>query len=110
MPPKCHESPPHRGTPRQMSSTPEMMKAHPHSASSTHCPLQTPPLHPALHHTAHRDSNARAPCNATPASAHKRNRADTTEHRTHNRPPTPHPDGINSPGKRSLAHIQHQNP
>ncbi|MED6231941.1 hypothetical protein ATANTOWER_015086 [Ataeniobius toweri] len=41
--------------------------------------------------TAHRDGKARAPRNATPASTHRRNRADTTKHCAQNRTPDPTP-------------------
>ncbi|KAK5598970.1 hypothetical protein CRENBAI_001090 [Crenichthys baileyi] len=66
----------------------KLMKTHPHSASSTHSP--TPRTH-ALHHTTRRDGKTLAQRNATPASAHKRIRAETTQHHTHNTPPPPHP-------------------
>ncbi|MED6260704.1 hypothetical protein ATANTOWER_026749 [Ataeniobius toweri] len=76
-------------TPPQMSSTPKkLMKRHPHSATSTHSPTQGTQPHAALHHTARRTDKATALRNATPASAHKRNQADATEHRNHNGSPT----------------------
>ncbi|MED6291353.1 hypothetical protein CHARACLAT_022688 [Characodon lateralis] len=53
--------------------------------------LQVPLLPPAPHHTVNRNNKARAPLNATPASAHKRNRANTTQHHTHNELPDPTP-------------------
>ncbi|MEQ2234780.1 hypothetical protein ILYODFUR_034878 [Ilyodon furcidens] len=56
--------------------------------------LHGPLLHPALHHTARHEG--KGPYKSTPASAHKHNRADITEYRTHNRPPnpTPRPDKL----------------
>ncbi|MED6259360.1 hypothetical protein ATANTOWER_021497 [Ataeniobius toweri] len=42
--PKHHESPLHRGTPSQMSSTPKkLMNTHRHSVSSTHSPAPSTP-------------------------------------------------------------------
>ncbi|MED6278398.1 hypothetical protein CHARACLAT_023382 [Characodon lateralis] len=79
-----------------MSSIPEkLMNTLPHSASSTHSPCLKHPHH--ILTTEHSDGKARAPCNAPPDSTHKRNRADTTECRTHNGTPTPHQDGTDSP-------------
>ncbi|MEQ2302627.1 hypothetical protein AMECASPLE_008626 [Ameca splendens] len=95
--PKRHESHPHRGKPPQMSSTPET--EHPHNISSTNSPAPSTPMASSPPHTAHRDGKARALCNTTPACAQKRNRANTTEHRTQNGPLTPHQDRTNSPSK-----------
>ncbi|MEQ2288624.1 hypothetical protein AMECASPLE_024592 [Ameca splendens] len=72
-----------------MSSTPE-------KPVKTHSPTPSTPVASCTHHTAHHDSKARAPHNATPASAHKRSRADTSKHHAHNRPldPTPRWDKL----------------
>ncbi|KAK5620629.1 hypothetical protein CRENBAI_021398 [Crenichthys baileyi] len=76
-------------------------------ATPTQLKLHTQPhsKHLALrhHHTARCEGKAVAPCNASPAPAHRRNRADTIKHRAHNKTPTPHQDGTNSPDKRSPA-------
>ncbi|KAK5618660.1 hypothetical protein CRENBAI_014622, partial [Crenichthys baileyi] len=66
------------------------MKTHPYSTSSATC----------------RKGKARAPGNATPASAYKRNRADTTEHCPHNRPPdpTPTPEKLTQQAVRDQCH------
>ncbi|MED6262199.1 hypothetical protein ATANTOWER_016040 [Ataeniobius toweri] len=59
-------------------------KPHPHSASSTHSPASSTPATSCPHDTAHH-SKARAPHNATPAPAHRCNRADTTKQHAHNK-------------------------
>ncbi|MEQ2307767.1 hypothetical protein AMECASPLE_021562 [Ameca splendens] len=78
------------GTP--MSFIPEKPKMqHPHSTSSTHSHTPSTPTASRPHHTACRKVKARAPCNTTPASAHRCNRADTNEHQAHNGTPEPTP-------------------
>ncbi|MED6249184.1 hypothetical protein ATANTOWER_010584 [Ataeniobius toweri] len=67
------------------------MKQHPHSASSTHSPAPSTSAVSRPHHTACHDGKARAPRNATPVAAHRRDRADTIEHRAHNGTPNPTP-------------------
>ncbi|MEQ2301667.1 hypothetical protein AMECASPLE_038406 [Ameca splendens] len=75
------------GTLQQESFIPEKpTKQHPHSASSTHSPALSTPAASHPHHTACRNSKARAPRNAVPAHAHRLNRADTIEQRS----PQPH--------------------
>ncbi|MEQ2291368.1 hypothetical protein AMECASPLE_012756 [Ameca splendens] len=64
-------------------------KQGPNIALGAQDPLQAPPPHPALHHIALCD-------------AHKRNRADTTEHHTHNGPLTPHPARSLRPAARTV--------
>ncbi|MEQ2272124.1 hypothetical protein XENORESO_015083 [Xenotaenia resolanae] len=64
---------------------------HTHSASSTYSPAPSTLAASCPHHTADCEGKAKAPRNATPANTHRRNRADTTEHRTHNRTPNPTP-------------------
>ncbi|MEQ2229540.1 hypothetical protein ILYODFUR_019913 [Ilyodon furcidens] len=92
MSPKHHESPPHRSTSPQVSSIPKKpLKTNPHSANSTHSPAPSTPPHPAPHHTVQSVAKAKAPPNVTPASAHKCNRADTTEQCAHNGTPDPTP-------------------
>ncbi|MEQ2249727.1 hypothetical protein ILYODFUR_032227 [Ilyodon furcidens] len=86
------------------------MKRHPHSASSTHSPGPSTPAASCPHHTARCDGKARALHNATPAPRHRRNRADTTEHRPTTEPPTPHQDGTNSLGQRQALGGQRQQP
>ncbi|KAK5604868.1 hypothetical protein CRENBAI_008126 [Crenichthys baileyi] len=85
-PPQCI------GTLPQESFIPEKpTEHHPHSGSSTHSPAPSNPTASCPHHTARHDSKARAPCNATPAPAHRRNRADTVEHLASIRTPNPTP-------------------
>ncbi|KAK5617375.1 hypothetical protein CRENBAI_006913 [Crenichthys baileyi] len=79
--PKYHESPPHRGTTTQVSSIHEK----PIQPRSKH------PLHPVPHHTARCGGRARSPRNATSASAHSGNRADTTKNHADNGTPVPTP-------------------
>ncbi|MED6237134.1 hypothetical protein ATANTOWER_019475 [Ataeniobius toweri] len=79
-----HEFPPQRGTPPQLSSTPKSPWKHIHTVQVPHtAPLQAPLPHSASHHTVWHNGKARAPHNTTSASAHKCNRADTTELHTH---------------------------
>ncbi|KAK5598648.1 hypothetical protein CRENBAI_006617 [Crenichthys baileyi] len=79
------------GTPPQVSFISEKpMKQHPHSASSTHSPALSTPSPSCPHHTGCHNGKARAPHNA-PALVHRHNRADTIEHRAHNRTPDPTP-------------------
>ncbi|MEQ2220910.1 hypothetical protein ILYODFUR_010413, partial [Ilyodon furcidens] len=63
-------------------------------ATPTHSPASGTSAASHTHYTAHSDSKARAPHNAVPAPAHRRNRADTVEHRDHNGAPnhTPRQD------------------
>ncbi|KAK5616732.1 hypothetical protein CRENBAI_024208 [Crenichthys baileyi] len=77
--------------------------------------LQAPLSHPALHHTAHCDGKARAPCKATPAPAHRPTGlglgfssvarvqfcgvCSVAPDVLTIDPLTPHLDGTNSPGK-----------
>ncbi|KAK5622497.1 hypothetical protein CRENBAI_002672 [Crenichthys baileyi] len=84
--PKRYEShtPTGEFNPRKVEeATPKQHKLH------TQAPSTPTASYP--HHTVRRDSKARALRNAVPAPAHRRNRADTVEHRAHNRAPDPTP-------------------
>ncbi|MEQ2157893.1 hypothetical protein GOODEAATRI_006505 [Goodea atripinnis] len=86
-----------------MSSSPKKRKkTHLYSASSTHSPASSTLT---ASHPPPQNGKARATRNTTPASAHKRNRADTTEQRAHNGRPdlTPRRDKLTQqsvPGRR----------
>ncbi|KAK5617306.1 hypothetical protein CRENBAI_008004 [Crenichthys baileyi] len=85
--------------------------------SSTHSPAPSTPTSSHPHNTARRNSKPRAPHNAVPAPAHRRNRADTIEHRAHNGAldPTPRRDRLTRqevPGQRQAleAGVPHPAP
>ncbi|MEQ2227408.1 hypothetical protein ILYODFUR_037479 [Ilyodon furcidens] len=66
--------------------------SHTHTVLAPHtAQLQAPLPHPAPHHTVRCDGKAGPPRKANPASAHRRNRADTTEQSAHNGTPDPTP-------------------
>ncbi|MEQ2254795.1 Sodium channel protein type 2 subunit alpha [Ilyodon furcidens] len=97
FPPTCIQlkTPPHPT--HTITRTPDIYSILPSSAQAVHtASLQAPTPHPATRHTVRCDGKARALRDATPASAHKRNRVDTTEHHTQNRQPdlTPRWDNL----------------